>query len=46
MKLLPLFVFWGLWFLGFSTQTAFSPSSPMAALFRHVEDLTKRSKPC
>ena len=29
MKLLPLFVFWGLWFLGFSTRTAFSPILPL-----------------
>ncbi len=29
MKLLPLFVFWGLWFLSFSNRTAFSPILPL-----------------
>ena len=29
MKLLPLFIFWGLWFLNFSTRTIFSPILPL-----------------
>jgi NNP family nitrate/nitrite transporter-like MFS transporter len=29
MKLLPLFVFWGLWFLNFSTRAVFSPILPL-----------------
>lgn len=29
MKLLPLFVFWCLWFLNFSTRTIFSPLLPL-----------------
>jgi MFS family permease len=29
MKLLPLFIFWCLWFLNFSTRTAFSPILPL-----------------
>jgi NNP family nitrate/nitrite transporter-like MFS transporter len=29
MKLLPLFVFWCLWFLNFSTRTIFSPILPL-----------------
>ena len=29
MKLLPLFVFWCLWFLNFSTRTVFSPILPL-----------------
>jgi len=29
MKLLPLFVFWGLWFLNFSTRAVFSPLLPL-----------------
>lgn len=29
MKLLPLFIFWGLWFLSFSTRTIFSPILPL-----------------
>ena len=29
MKLLPLFVFWGLWFLNFSTRAVFSPVLPL-----------------
>jgi len=29
MKLLPLFVFWCLWFLNFSTRTVFSPLLPL-----------------
>jgi len=29
MKLLPLFVFWCLWFLNFSTRTIFSPVLPL-----------------
>lgn len=29
MKLLPLFIFWCLWFLNFSTRTIFSPLLPL-----------------
>jgi MFS family permease len=29
MRLLPLFVFWGLWFLNFSTRAIFSPILPL-----------------
>jgi MFS family permease len=29
MKLLPLFVFWGLWYLNFSTRAVFSPLLPL-----------------
>ncbi len=29
MTLLPLFIFWGLWFLNFSTRTIFSPILPL-----------------
>src|SRR5512136_1444993 len=29
MKLLPLFIFWGLWFLNFSTRAIFSPILPL-----------------
>ena len=29
MRLLPLFVFWCLWFLNFSTRSAFSPILPL-----------------
>ena len=29
MKLLPLFVFWCLWFLNFFTRTSFSPILPL-----------------
>jgi MFS family permease len=29
MKLLPLFIFWGLWFLNYSTRTIFSPILPL-----------------
>jgi len=29
MTLLPLFVFWGLWYLSFSTRTIFSPILPL-----------------
>jgi NNP family nitrate/nitrite transporter-like MFS transporter len=29
MRLLPLFIFWGLWFLNFSTRTVFSPILPL-----------------
>jgi len=29
MKLLPLFIFWSLWFLNFSTRSAFSPILPL-----------------
>jgi MFS family permease len=29
MKFLPLFIFWGLWFLNFSTRTIFSPLLPL-----------------
>ena len=29
MKLLPLFIFWCLWFLNFSTRTVFSPILPL-----------------
>jgi MFS family permease len=29
MKLLPLFIFWGLWFLNYSTRTVFSPILPL-----------------
>jgi len=29
MKLLPLFIFWCLWFLNFSTRSAFSPILPL-----------------
>jgi NNP family nitrate/nitrite transporter-like MFS transporter len=29
MKLLPLFIFWSLWFLNFSTRTIFSPVLPL-----------------
>jgi MFS family permease len=29
MKVLPLFIFWGLWFLNFSTRTIFSPILPL-----------------
>ena len=29
MKFLPLFIFWGLWFLNFSTRTIFSPILPL-----------------
>jgi NNP family nitrate/nitrite transporter-like MFS transporter len=29
MKLLPLFIFWGLWFVNFSTRTIFSPILPL-----------------
>jgi NNP family nitrate/nitrite transporter-like MFS transporter len=29
MRLLPLFVFWGLWFLNFSTRAVFSPLLPL-----------------
>jgi len=29
MKLLPLFIFWCLWFLNFSTRTIFSPILPL-----------------
>jgi MFS family permease len=29
MKLLPLFIFWCLWFLNYSTRTAFSPILPL-----------------
>jgi MFS family permease len=28
MRILPLFIFWSLWFLNFSTRTAFSPILP------------------
>ncbi|MGB9629068.1 MAG: MFS transporter [Thermodesulfobacteriota bacterium] len=29
MKILPLFIFWSLWFLNFSTRTIFSPILPL-----------------
>ena len=29
MKLLPLFIFWGLWFVNFSTRTVFAPLLPL-----------------
>src|SRR4030042_3104588 len=29
MELLPLFLFWGLWFLNFSTRAVFSPFLPL-----------------
>jgi MFS family permease len=29
MKLLPLFIFWSLWFLSYSTRSAFSPILPL-----------------
>jgi MFS family permease len=36
MRLLPLFVFWGLWFLNYSTRTCFSPILPLVEDSLHI----------